>query len=415
MILFWTIALTMIAIAIAFISPALLRRQGSEKQAERHDQNIEIAREHLTDLDAELANGTLSQALYAESKREVEETLLLDLEKEDKSAQTVATGISGRSAFIALLILIPVGTVTLYQQLGASNWLEKPQASASSPAGVTPSLHEIVATLRKRLDENPENAEGWYLLGRTLMSMKEFAAAAQAYEKTHQLSGDVPAIMLALADATAMAQGGSTDGKPAKLVFDAIAIDPENITGLWMAAVITEAQGQYEKALNLGLRLHPLLADMPDELAQVEPFIGRVAAELGKDPSVLVPTTPTSSSNVGEHGAEVRVTIKLDDALYGKVSGEETVFIYLKAMQGSGAPIAAVRYKVKDLPVSLALNDAYSIMPGRNLSSFKEVSVGARVSYSGDAAPRSGDLAGEINNVLIGEEPVTITIDQTLP
>jgi cytochrome c-type biogenesis protein CcmH len=114
-------------------------------------------------------------------------------------------------------------------------------------------------------------------------------------------------------------------------------------------------------------------------------------------------------------GAQVRVTIKLDDALYAKVSGEEIVFVYLKAMQGPSTPVAAVRYKVKDLPVSISLNDSHSVMSKIKLSSFKEVRVGARVSYSGDAIAQSGDLVGEITNVLVGEKPVTVIIDKAYP
>ena len=416
MILFWTIAITMIAGAIAFISPALLRRQDSENNRQkRSDQNIAIAREHLADLDTELANGTLSQDLYAESKLEIEQTLLLDLERRGTAAPKVSTDISGRRALMTLVILIPLTTVALYQQLGTPNIIEDQQILAHSPDLDAPSLQEIVKKFRQRLEKNPEDAEGWYLLGRTLMTMREYAAAAQAYENSYQLSGDVPAVMLALADATAMAQGGSMDGKPAKLVFDAIAIDPSNITGLWMAGVIAEGQGQYEKALNLWLRLRPLVSGMPDELAQLDTLIHRVAAGLGKDASTLITTTPAPGGDVREMGAEVRVTIKLDDALYAKVSGEETVFVYLKAMQGPSTPVAAVRYKVKDLPVSISLNDSHSVMSKIKLSSFKEVRVGARVSYSGDAIAQSGDLVGEITNVLVGEKPVTVIIDKASP
>ncbi|NOR51623.1 MAG: c-type cytochrome biogenesis protein CcmI, partial [Gammaproteobacteria bacterium] len=82
MTLFWILTIAMIALAIAFIAPALLRKRHAEESKEYRDgQNVTIAREHLADLDEELANGTLTQALYDQSKLEIEQTLLFDLEE----------------------------------------------------------------------------------------------------------------------------------------------------------------------------------------------------------------------------------------------------------------------------------------------------------------------------------------------
>ena len=406
----------MIAVAIAIIAPALLRKHRPNESKEYRDgQNVSIAREHLADLDTELASGTLTQAIYDQSKKELEQTLLFDLEEQGAVAQQATGSAAGKVAFIVVLLVVPLITVLLYLQLGTDELIEP--TTTQSAEGQLPTIDTMLGDLKQRLEQNPNDADGWYLMGRTLMMMKQYAPAAEAYETTYRLVGDEPMVMLALADATAMAQGGNMTGKPTKLIFDAIAIDPNNTTGLWMAGMVAEEQGKDEEALNLWLRLRPLISEMPSEVAQLEVFINRVATRLGKDLSNLqaAPSTTGEPSTTASAGAVIKVTIKLADALYTKVSGEETVFIYAKAMQGPRFPVAAARYQVKDLPVSIVLDDSNAVMTTSKLSNFKEVRVGARVSYSGDAITQSGDLIGEISNIMVGQSPVTVTINEVSP
>jgi len=417
MITFWIITVTMIAVAIAFVAPALLRKQQPNDSKEYRDgQNVTIAREHLADLDVELANGTLTQELYDQSKLEIEQTLLFDLEEQGVIAQQATSTTPGKVALIVSVIAIPLITVLLYFQLGTPELIVPKPTAQALPEGM-PSIEKMVGDLQKRLEKDPNDADGWYLMGRTMMMMKQYAAAAESYENTYKLVGDEPMVMLALADATAMAQGGNMVGRPEKLVFDAIAIDPNNTTGLWMAGMIAEEQGKDEEALNLWLRLRPLIGEMPSEVAQLDNFINRVANRLGKDISSQLESSSAMAASTTDSigGAVVRVTIQLSDAFYAKVTGEETVFIYAKAMQGPRFPVAAARYQVKDLPVSITLDDSNAVMTTSKLSSFKEVRVGARVSFSGDAITKSGDLIGEMSNVMVGQSPVTVTINEVSP
>ena len=413
MITFWIITIAMIAVAIAVIAPALLRKQQpNESKTYRDGQNVTIAQEHLADLDEELANGTLTQEIYDQSKLELEQTLLFDLEEQGAVAQQESGSSAGKRAFIAILLAIPLITVLLYLQLGTDELIE-PTTTAQSANGELPSIDKMLGDLKQRLEQNPNDADGWYLMGRTLMMMKQYAPAAKAYETTYRLVGDEPMVMLALADATAMAQGGNMAGRPTQLIFEAIAIDPNHTTGLWMAGMVSEEEGKNEEALNLWLRLRPLISEMPDEAAQLDVFIKRVAARLGKDVPQLQAAEPASTTASGK--AVINVTIKLDDALYSKVNGEETVFIYAKAIQGPRFPLAAARYQVKDLPITITLDDSSAVMATAKLSDFKEVRVGARVSYSGDAITQSGDLIGEIDNIKVGQNPVSITISDVSP
>ncbi len=416
MITFSIITVAMIALAIALIAPALLRREHTnEGRGYRDGQNVTIAREHLADLDEELANETLSQALYDQSRLEIEQTLLFDLEEQGAAPPPTTRTRSGQGALLVITIAVPLITLLLYLKLGTSALIE-PMSTAQGVQG-EPSIQQMIGDLQKRLDQNPDDVDGWYLMGRTMMVMKEYAAAAEAYEQAYRLVGDEPMVMLALADASAMAQGGDMSGRPTQLVFNAIAIDPANTTGLWMAGMIAEKQGKLQDALDLWLRLRPLISDMPDEVVQLDQFIKRVATVLKKDVSNLLHDQTSSETATGDSAdtAAIQLTIKLADAFYTQVDGEEAVFIYAQALEGPPAPVAAARIQVKDLPISITLDDSYAVMTTSKISDHKEVRVSARVSYSGDAITKSGDLIGKVGRVMVGQSPVTVTINEVSP
>ena len=78
--------------------------------------------------------------------------------------------------------------------------------------------------------------------------------------------------------------------------------------------------------------------------------------------------------------------------------------------------MAIVRKQVKDLPVKVTLDDSTAMSPGMNLSKFKQVVIGARVSKTGEAMPRSGDLSGSSTAIQPNEVTgVKVTIDQVIP
>jgi len=53
-----------------------------------------------------------------------------------------------------------------------------------------------------------------------------------------------------------------------------------------------------------------------------------------------------------------------------------------------------VRKQVRDLPVTVTLDDSMAMSSAMVLSRFPQVSVGARISKSGQAMPTAGDLQG---------------------
>lgn len=413
MTLFWILAAAMVIVAIGLLVPPLFGRR-TLKDQDRRAQNVAIARERLKELEAEHAGGNLDDKALEQARRELEEALADDVSGEGDANAAAPQRSPGMLAIVA--VLVPLLAVGLYLKLGNPDGLNPEAAAAESlmPAhdGQQMSLPEMAKRLETKLEAQPDNAQGWYLLGRTYLQMRRFADAARAFEKLHALVGDEPGVLLPWADAIAMQQGGKITGKAFELVQRVLEINPHEPTALWLAGMAYEQAGDHEQAVRHWKRLLPQLANDPESKQEVEALIARAEKALGR--SVAVPAAPPGKSAAG--GARLTVTVDLDPALKDRIAPDDTVFVFARALAGPPMPLAVVRKSARDLPLTVVLDDSLAMMPQMKLSAFKEVRIEARVSKSGNALPQSGDLKGEVAPVKSDRrEPLTIRIDQVVP
>ncbi|OOZ37334.1 c-type cytochrome biogenesis protein CcmI [Solemya velesiana gill symbiont] len=415
MIIFWIIAALLILVAILFIAPSLLRSHQTLTQ-NRNQQNVVIAQERLSEIETDLANGVISQEQFEKTKLELEQALLLDLSDDEKTESVEAPKGPGRMAMAGLAVTVPAMAVGLYLFLGTPQLLEEGGANATvsnevaGHDGDTPSIDEMINSRVQRLESNPEDAEGWFMLGRTRMAMGEYSKAVQAFENVYKLVGDQTVILLALADAQAMLQQRGMSGRPTELIRKAVQLSPEDTTALWLAGLVEQQAGNYELALKYLKRLETKLSDDPGSLAKIKDLIAEVSQKLGREPVQDAASAPAAAVS------SVKVRIALAPEFQSEVNPEESIFVYAKALQGPRMPLAAARHQVKDLPLELELDDSTAMMPEMRISKFSEVTVGARISRSGNAIAQSGDLVGEISPVNVAASGVTeIVINSRMP
>ena len=68
-----------------------------------------------------------------------------------------------------------------------------------------------------------------------------------------------------------------------------------------------------------------------------------------------------------------------------------------------------------DLPVEFTLDDSMAMSPELKLSSAGELRIEARVSKSGNAIAKPGDLSGEVGPVKAGASGIRLRIDRVVP
>lgn len=414
---FWLIAAGMILLALGFVLlPFLWQRK--TVHIDRNTLNISVIKQQLAELEADLNSGKLEQSVFEAARTDLEKELLEDIDNtaNPATATTTSSEKSGRWLALFIMIAVPLLSVGLYNKLGSPAAINPEiavQQVSNNPPAEAPqmSMEEAISKLAERLEQEPDNAEGWAMLARSYLSIKQFDQAVGAFEKLHALTGDQPEVLVRYADALAMTQGGKITGKPYELLQTALKLDPQNAQANWMAGLAAEETGDYETALKHWQTVRPLLAGQPELMQTLDSLIARVKTQTGDSVEQTTSEEPAKAAT-----KSITVTVELAPELLEQAQPQDTVFIFAQAMQGPPMPLAVSRKQMKDLPITVTLDDSMAMMPQMKLSGFDQVKVGARISKTGQAMPSSGDLSGSVEGVIPGQEdPVKVLINQKIP
>ena len=323
-----------------------------------------------------------------------------------------------------IAVAIPVIVTLVYQRIGSPEhmFVAGPGQPAPSPSRPQASIGDLVGELKQRLEAEPDNPQGWFLLGRTFMKLQRYDEAVQAYERLNEVLPDNPSVMISWSDALSMANGGQVPEKAVQLLDKALAVEPEALSALWLAGNAAAQRGQDQKALTHWSRALLLLDEDPDMQQELRGLIAQVEQRSGLKADVPAPlpeimsavSGPAAAAETGGEGLQVEVA--LDAELMDLTTPGDAVFVYAKAVSGPPVPLAVARLRVADLPLKVALNDGMAMMPQMKLSSFERVMVGARISKSGQATPQAGDLqSSEVETASDSDDSIQLLINAQRP
>jgi cytochrome c-type biogenesis protein CcmH len=278
MILFWVIGAIMIAIALAFVLPPLLATGDSKPSDESKESNVSVYRDQLSELEADLRNGIISEDQYQQDRDAIERRMLEDVSANDSDAAKLPAASSDRRPAYAIAVAIPVLAIALYLQIG--NPQLKPQGRPAAPPETSsadssqpdsqmtqPNIQANVAALEKRLEQNPADVQGWTMLGRSYTAMEKYQEASNAFAKATALKPNDADLWADYAFTTAMTNGQRLQGKPQELISKSLKLDPDNAKALELAGSAAFETKDYKQAVVYWQRL---LAKTPagSELAQ---------------------------------------------------------------------------------------------------------------------------------------------------
>jgi cytochrome c-type biogenesis protein CcmH len=405
MIAFTALAAVLVVTALLFLLWPLLRapRAGASVQAA----NLSIYRDQFAELERDLRLGVLEAGQYEAARAELQRRLLD--EAGDASTTPASAPRSSRVTALAIALALPVMAGLLYWQLGEPQALDPARLAPPDASNITQEEFEaMTAQLAARLQANPDDAEGWAMLGRAYKALGRHTDAAKALAEANQRMPGVPEILIEYAEALAQAHGRLA-GEPRRLLEQALKIAPNDPKALTLAGGAAFEAGDYRRAIGYWQSVAATVPPESELGRALATGIERAQSMAGTKPAP-VPTQPQAS---GE--AVVRGEIKLSAALKERASADDTVFIFARAAEGPRMPLAVLRKQVRDLPVTFQLDDSMAMNPALKLSSVPRVVVTARISRSGGATPQSGDLQGESAPVTPGSKAVSITIDKVLP
>lgn len=257
MIAFWIISALFTIVALLFVVPPLLAWR-EHPRVSRGETNIAIYRDQLCELDADLAAGVLNAEQHGKARRELEARLIKDVPVD---AAAAAPARHGRGAAIIVSAAFPLLVLALYFAVGNPHALFPGEAAEREAAHsmTAQQVETLVERLATRMRENPDNPEGWMLLGRSYGALGRFNQAAQAYANAAaRLPGDA-GLLADYADILAMTQGRRLQGEPEKILARALEADPSNLKALALAGSAALEKKDYAGAIRHWERILPLV------------------------------------------------------------------------------------------------------------------------------------------------------------
>ena len=436
MTIFWILIAGLAGLALLFVIPPLLSRREATTETDHDQLNLDVFRQQLIELDADMAAGKLERGQYHDARQDLERELLHDVKGQGAPAATSAPGTAPFTALI-LALALPAFAVGLYLAIGHSAIIPRLETAAVATASTPPdhgaggaqqaaSLEVMVERLAAKMEENPNQLEGWLMLGRTYVALNQPDKGAAALARALSLAPQNPEVMINLAQALATAANGQLAGRPAELIAAALVIEPKHATGRWLNGLVAYQAGEFPLAVKRWEALALDLDAAGEDASELRQFIAD-AREQGGLPPANTPTSPSVTPVAAAAAASpaassqpapaaIQVAVSLAEPLKSRANANQSLFIYAKAASGPPMPLAVKRLRVADLPITVILDDSLAMTPEMRLSNFPQVMVGARISASGQAVPQSGDLEGEIGPVATAENSsLKVVIDHVRP
>lgn len=415
---FGILALAMVLGVAAVLLWVMFRKHPVVNQASQAKANAKVYRDQILDLDREHESGHISDDEWQQSRDELSMRLLEDTSAQDDPAAKQEKPALWTAVIVA--VALPIASMGMYLWVGEPEALN-PLAVKSPEKADQVELAKMAENLAAKLNEKPDNLQGWVMLGRTYRTLENFDAAVSAYDRALKLSADDD-LKLERVEVLAMKSRGNFEGEPWNVIREILQRDPQNYGALLMAGSASYSHEKYADALKYWQQARqPLAADNPD-VPSLEEAIESVQKKLGLPASPKVATASAQASKPGadkgtsaNSGLTVTGQVSMAQALQGKAKPSDVVFIYATPANGERMPLAIFKTTVSQLPMAFTLDDTTAMTPERKLSSAGEVLVKVRVSKSGNAMPQSGDLSGTLGPVKVGAKGLVLEIKDQIP
>jgi cytochrome c-type biogenesis protein CcmH len=320
----WLVLTVMIAVAAVLVSTPFIRRfERSRLETAGH---LAVYRDQLNAIDSEAAQGLIDEA-QAESARLEIKRKVLAADRADEPARPALGPAERKFALTAVTAIVTFGSILLYavvgspelpsaspaqarmeQPLGARLTLTTPPSTAPAarlalttppsaepaapqttarPQTGLPSVEEMAQRLQAKLQRNPQDVEGWRMLGWAYFNIEHFADAANAYSKAIELRPDTAEYRSARGEALVREAGG-TVSVAAKTDFeDALKLDPKDGRARFFIGLAKQQGGDKAAALSDWSTLlaeanptEPWFADLRQRVAELQRELGDKDAAL---------------------------------------------------------------------------------------------------------------------------------------
>jgi cytochrome c-type biogenesis protein CcmH len=431
-------ALAMVFVVLTVICVSLWRgsqlgadasHQAQENADDPVQANAAVYKDQIHDLEKEYVLGNLSSEELQIAKDELARRLLDDVG--DTAQITKSTPQAWRAPWIwvmGFVFLVPVAASVMYAVMGQPLALNPAalQAEAEQGSDISPEkMTEMATALMRRLQDEPNQIDGWIMLARVQRAREHFDESDEAFRKALALSKD-DNLAIEHAEVLAQKNQGNFAGQPWAIIQRVLTADPQHLNALLLAGSASYSELNYRSALRFWERarevVEPASPDAPEldrAIAQTREKMGLPSAPTRSNALANAPTSQSATSSVGASNnqassARISGRVSVIKELADKVAPTDTVFVFATPVSGSRMPLAIVRTTADKLPFDFVLDDSTSMNPAAKLSSMAEVTVKVRISKSGQAMAQPGDLGVSLTPVKLGSSGLNLMVREPL-
>ncbi len=296
----WVVLVLMLVVAlIVVLFPQIRKRVRAPRS--RRDYDVAVYADQLRELKTDVERGVLSADQETQARLEIERRVL-----DADVSKTILGKRSGSPIFSAigasiLLAFIPGFSLGVYLWRGSpdvpSQFAEIPPVAAETP-GQAPEVGLAVEELAARLREQPENLDGWLLLGRSYITLGRHSEAVRAYRQAAELAPGDSSVHSRLGESMVMAAEGFVTPSAREVFEVELGIEPRDPAARYYVALAAAQDGRLQDAFDGWRELARDATDDAPWLGDVRERLIGLAGELGLEPDEALAGVPVGPAPV---------------------------------------------------------------------------------------------------------------------
>ncbi|WP_296046143.1 c-type cytochrome biogenesis protein CcmI [uncultured Alteromonas sp.] len=395
----WAVVALVAVLILMVVLPWLRRRPEQENLTQA---NIAVVKERLQELQREVDEGLLSEQDMRQASDEIKISLVEEQYAESKGSANASFALA-----CGALLAIAVGATAYYKASNIKH-LNDAQAAIDALPNLSAKLAEgqgenftpedfqqLTLAIRKRLQENPEDGQGWMFLGRIWMALNQTEEAYAALEKALHYSPDDENVRMTYARALMMSDDKAQLENARRLLASLIDTNQQNDNLVLMQAVVAGRLGD-----------KTLLADTLTRLEGKLPADSPIARQLSERLASLNGEPPVKKALTG-----FNLTVEITEEMATQLPDNAFLFVFAQdANSENRMPAAVLRLPLENLPLTIKLTSENAMAPNYSLDQLSTARLIARISADQEAPPQPGDLEGSLEALVENGK----VIDQTI-
>ena len=394
--------------------------------SQRDDTNVSLYHEHKSEIESDFKQGRIDDENYQYLIAELDKSLLQDIDVNKKASTNDVLENKALSIVwpIVLTLFVLVFSFWMYNYNGAYQQLSQPLNTANQQAhNNIPQedlAQQMITHIKSLIDltrAEPDNADAWFGLGQAFISIGEFSKAGESFDKVIGIEGETAELLGAKAQAYYYRDNQTLTNDVQQLIDQALRLDATDASTNILLGMHNFINENYPAAIKHWETVINSNKTNVDSQALSE-AVTEARNRLANNRQSTQP--PSNNKQQVVSGPQITVNVDMSETIKNQLiqGDDKTVFIYAVSADAKHGrmPVAAVKLKASDLPVTVVLDDSKAMTPQAKISDVPAINIYAVISASGSVGIKSGDFKAEsLNTDVLLTEPVSLLIDTIVP